>query len=101
MYYLLEVFMKKLCIVGLLLLILLAAPLFAHGHNGNGHRNGDYALCSIQNCDITSNHYHNSIYYSGHSYNDGHNWHEICPENNCNKIDAHTYSGHHYFSQTR
>jgi hypothetical protein len=70
--------MKKAWITGLLL-GLSALPLFAHGHDGNGHRNG--------------------ICYSGHAYNDGHNWHEICPVNNCNETGVHSHNGRHYFSK--
>ncbi|MFP3042312.1 hypothetical protein LQZ19_10905 [Treponema primitia] len=91
--------MKKALIVGFLL-VLAVLPLFAHGHNGSGHNNGYYPLCSIQDCYVTDYHYHNGICYSGHSFNDGHNWHEICPANNCNLAGVHAHNGHHYFSRS-
>lgn len=53
-------------------------------------------ICSVQGCDITTNHDHDGISYCGHYYGDGHDYHEYCNISGCDQYGAHTHDSRSY-----
>lgn len=91
--------MKKKVILSLaaimLVMALLAAPAFAHGHRGSisGSQSASYALCTIEESDTAGTHQHGRIYYSGHSLDDGQDYHQVCTVQGCTKTVSHEHDG--------
>jgi len=94
--------MKRItAVLAIVVLTLTTLPMmvFAHGHNAGGSSNTRYSPCNVESCNITGVHQHGNAYYSGHSLNDGHKNHEVCPVvQGCAKTDAHTHDESVYFA---
>lgn len=60
----------------------------------------NYSLCTVEDCNTLGNHWHDGVCYSGHTLNDGHDYHQVCSVANCTLTTTHvhngvTYMGHH------
>lgn len=82
------IFVATVLVVGLM-----PVTSFAHGHCGNSTTTSTYSLCSVENCHLTGDHKHNNTTYTGHSMNDGHDYHQLCNVNNCGKTGTHEHNG--------
>jgi hypothetical protein len=86
--------MKKLVsAIGLSLALTAALPLTALAHGHGGAAKPTITLCSVTDCHIVANHYHDSVLCAGHSIGDGHDYHQICTVKNCTKTSSHDHKG--------
>lgn len=97
--------MKKAILIFTAILVLAQVPAtaMAHGHARVHHQKSSatYSLCNVEGCNATGIHLHDDVYYCGHFYGDGHDYHELCDVEGCNAIGIHLhddvyYCGHFY-----
>ena len=50
------------------------------------------ALCPLENCSRTGEHWHDGTYYEGHYAGDGHD-HQVCGVQGCTKTGSHRHNG--------
>jgi hypothetical protein len=55
-----------------------------------------YPVCSVKQCNKTSNHTHKGVTYQGHDVDDGHKYHQLCNISGCTKTSTHTHKGKTY-----
>lgn len=89
--------MKKKNIIAALATVILMTGLmpvavFAHGHNGSNTA-AQYSPCNVENCNTVGNHKHNGTTYTGHTMNDGHDYHQLCNVDSCTKTGSHKHNG--------
>lgn|GEM_PF-1133474 len=79
----------------ILLTVLLPTTVFAHGHNqsGNSSQNTVYGLCTNEDCHMADVHKHEGTYYSGHTLDDGHDYHQVCTVQDCTETVIHEHDG--------
>jgi hypothetical protein len=92
--------MKKLVTVltvALFVTILIPVTAFAHGHSGTRRATSNiatrYAVCTVDDCNLTYSHQHDETWYCGHTLNDGHEYHEICSVISCTLTAVHEHDG--------
>lgn len=49
--------------------------------------------CTIEDCNVMKNHWHDGFYYCGHSLDDGCDYHVACDVEGCNRTREHTHDG--------
>lgn len=62
---------RKILAVGtisIIMSILSAMPIYAHGNHHYNYNYANYPACSVAGCNAQGNHIHNGRYYCGHSY---------------------------------
>lgn len=98
--------MKKAISI-LVLAVLIAGTMsvtaFAHcGNSGNGGRmlqQSQYALCTVDGCDLLGQHQHDGAWYCGQTGLQGN--YEVCTVAGCTQLGLHEHDGTYYYCANR
>lgn len=80
---------KLISVLSLAGLLLFSVPAYASNVN---------PACPINNCNATGDHHHDDVWYCGHYYGDGHDYHQYCPIENCTETKSHNHDDTNYFA---
>lgn len=90
---------KQVTALAMSLFMAAATPIisFAGPHGCRAMNQTTCASCTFADCNAVETHEHDGTFYVGHTWDDGHEHHQICNVESCTQTGTHNHDGNTYF----